>query len=117
MIDASEFVAGALSLDFINTVGGTRVGAHTDKLETYGDLLDWAVLGGALTRERAHRLASQAAREPIFTERQLAEAKAFREALHAIFSAQANHRAAPLSAIDRVNAKVGEALSHARLVQ
>src|SRR5271156_2908653 len=82
MIDASEFVAGALCLDFINTVGGTRTGAYTDRLESYGDLLEWAVVGRALTRASAGRLAPHAADEPVVAEKVLAAAKALREALH-----------------------------------
>lgn len=117
MIDASEFVAGALSLDFINTVGGTRAGAYSDKLESYGDLLDWAVLGGAMSRASADRLASHAAAEPVVAEKVLAAAKAFREALHAVFEAQTHQHAVPKPALDLVNAWIGEALSHARIVR
>ena len=117
MIDASEFVAGALCLDFINTVGGTRTGAYTDKLETYGDLLEWAVVGHALTRASAGRLAAHAADEPVVAEKVLAAAKALREALHGIFAARAHEEATPKAALDLVNAWIGEALSHARLVR
>jgi predicted RNA-binding Zn ribbon-like protein len=116
MIDASEFVAGALCLDFINTVGGTRAGVHTDKLETYGDLLDWAVLGGALTRADAARLGRYAADEPDTAGKVLMAAKAFREALHAVFAAQASQDVAPKPALDLVNAWIGQSLAHARLV-
>src|SRR5277367_1486066 len=115
MIDASEFVAGALSLDFLNTVGGIRSGPHQDKLETYGDLLDWAVLGGGLTEPEADRLAALAERDPALAAKVLAEAKAFREALHMVFSAHLHGHAASKDAVARVNAEIGRALSHARL--
>jgi predicted RNA-binding Zn ribbon-like protein len=117
MIDASDFVAGALSLDFINTVGGTRAGAHIDRLETYRDLLDWAVMGRAMTRASADRLAAHAADEPVVAEKVLAAAKAFREALYAIFATKAHGYAAPQPALDLVNAWIGKGLSHARLVR
>src|SRR5580692_6470071 len=117
MIDASEFVAGALSLDFLNTVGGIRSGPYQDKLETYGDLLDWAVLGRGLTKPEADRLAALAERDPARAAKELGEAKAFREALHAVFSAHMHGHAAPKDAVARVNADIGRALSHARLVR
>jgi predicted RNA-binding Zn ribbon-like protein len=117
MIDASEFVAGALCLDFINTVGGTRTGTYTDRLETYGDLLEWAVVGRVLTRANVGRLAAHAADEPVVAEKVLAAAKALREALHGIFAARAHEEATPKAALDLVNAWIGVALSHVRLVR
>jgi predicted RNA-binding Zn ribbon-like protein len=115
MIDQAGFVAGALSLDFVNTVGGIRSGPHDDKLERYSDLLDWAVQGGALSRPAADTLAARARREPVEAARQLEEAKCFREALHAVFAAHLAGHAPPQEDVDRVNGKIGEALSHARL--
>jgi predicted RNA-binding Zn ribbon-like protein len=115
MVDPSEFVAGALSLDFLNTVGGIRSGPHQDKLETYGDLLDWAVLGGGLTKPEADRLAALAERDPARAHKELAEAKAFREALHTVFSAHLHRHTAPKDVVTRVNAEIGRAFSHARL--
>jgi predicted RNA-binding Zn ribbon-like protein len=117
MIDATDFVAGALSLDFINTVGGTRAGASEEKLGSYSDLLDWGVLGGAVSRDTAGRLAALANREPARAAGELDRAKAFREALHAVFSAQLEGRAAPKEAMESVNAEIGRALSHARLAR
>ena len=117
MIDATDFVGGALSLDFLNTVGGIRSGPHQDKLETYRDLLDWAVLGHGLTQAEADRLAGRAARDPALAAKELAEAKAFREALHAVFEAHMHGHAAPKDAVARVNAEIGRALSHAQLAR
>jgi predicted RNA-binding Zn ribbon-like protein len=117
MIDATDFVAGALSLDFLNTVGGIRSGRHDEKLETYGDLLDWAVLGRGLTRPEADRLAALAERDPAGAAKELADAKTFREALHAVVSAHMHAHAAPKDAVARVNAEIGRALSHARLTR
>ena len=115
MIDATDFVGGALSLDFLNTVGGIRSGSHQDKLETYRDLLDWAVLGHGLTQSKADRLAALAERDPARAAKELAEAKVFREALHAMFAAHLHGHTAPKDAVARVNTEIGRALSHARL--
>lgn len=117
MIDATDFVGGALSLDFLNTVGGIRSGPHQDKLEAYRDLLEWAVLGGSLTKAEAGRLAARAEREPAAAAEELAKAKAFREALHALLEAHMHGHAPPRGAVARVNAEIGQALSHARLAR
>src|SRR5438105_15329427 len=92
MIESDDFIAGALSLDFITTVGGILAGVHSDRLETYQDLLEWAVLGGAVTRAQADTLRMIARRRPEVSARTLDEAKALREALHAIFSAERKRR-------------------------
>ena len=115
MIDANEFVAGALSLNFVNTVGGIRSGPYQDKLETYRDLLDWAVLGGGITKAEADRLGALAGHAPARAADVLGEAKVFREALHAVFAAQLHHHAAPGDAVARINAQLGRALSHVQL--
>jgi predicted RNA-binding Zn ribbon-like protein len=117
MIDSTDFVAGAPSRDFVNTVGGIRSGHHDDKLESYADLIDWAVLGGTLPRERADALAAHAGREPAAAAALLDEAKAFREALHAVFAAHVSGRAPPPESVALVNAKIGAALAHARLAR
>jgi len=116
MIDPSDFVAGALSLDFVNTVGGIRSGPSDDKLARYEDLAEWAVLGGALSKEEGARLAQRAAQDPDQAARELARARDFREALHAVFSARMEDGTVPKAAMERVNAEIGRALSHARLV-
>ena len=116
MIDSSDFVAGALSLDFVNTVGGTRIGASDDKLARYEDLAEWAVLGGALSKDEGARLVQLAAEEPDQATRELARAREFREALHTVFSARMADGTVPKAAMERVNAEIGRALAHARLV-
>jgi predicted RNA-binding Zn ribbon-like protein len=117
MIDSSDFVAGALSLDFVNTVGGIRSGARDDKLARYEDLAEWAALSGALSKDEGAGLVKLAAREPEMAARELVRAKDLREALHAVFSARMGEETAPKDPMDRVNAEIGRALAHARLVQ
>jgi predicted RNA-binding Zn ribbon-like protein len=115
MIHSEDFVAGALSLDFVNTVAGIRTGVHNDKLERYEDLLEWAVLGNAITPSHAESLALIARRRPEMTARTMGEAKALREALHGIFAAELKQRALPKQPFDFVNQRLGEALAHARI--
>jgi len=117
MVDSEDFVAGALCLDLVNTVGGIRTGVHNDKLESYADLVDWAVLGRAVTRAQGDTLRLIARRRPEMSVKTLAEAKALREALYAVFSAERKRRLPPPQTLDFVNQRLGLAMSHARIKQ
>ncbi|HLY04815.1 MAG TPA: ABATE domain-containing protein [Rhizomicrobium sp.] len=115
MIDREDFVAGSLCLDFVNTIGGIRSGVHNDRLESYPDLVDWAVLGGAVSCQQGDALRLIGRRRPEISARTLAEAKALRESLHAVFSAALKHQAPNRQAFDFVNQRLGIAMSHARI--
>jgi predicted RNA-binding Zn ribbon-like protein len=115
MLEADDFIAGAPSLDFVNTVGGIRKGKHDDKLESYADLIEWAVLGGALSKAHAEILAKAAHAQQDAALQVLRRAKRLREALHAVFAALSNSRVPPNAALNTVNAEIGSALGHARL--
>ena len=115
MVDSEDFVAGALALDFVNTIGGIRSGVHNDKLESYTGLVDWAVAGGAVSCEQGDALRRIAHRRPDMSVRTLAEAKAVRESLHAVFSAALKHQAPNRQAFEFVNQRLGIAMSHARI--
>jgi predicted RNA-binding Zn ribbon-like protein len=115
--DGDEFVAGALSLDFVNTVGGDRAGATNEKLETYGDLLDWIGHAGVLPKARMNRLEALAKASPDSAERLLRRARGFREALFAVFAALQKHRSPPVAALETVNMEISRANAHARLAR
>jgi predicted RNA-binding Zn ribbon-like protein len=115
MVDPSDLIAGALCLDFVNTVGGIRSGVHDDKLERYEDLLEWAVLGKAITRAQADSLALIARRRPDAAVKTLGDAKGLREALHAVFSAELKQRPPAKPVLDFVNQRIGQGLSHLRV--
>src|SRR5690242_6662510 len=115
MVDLEDFVAGSLSLDFVNTVGGIRAGIHNDRLDNYDDLISWAVLGQAISREQADTLRLIARRRPEMGAKTLAEAKALRESLHAVFAAALKKQAPNRQVFDFVNQRLGLAMSHARI--
>ena len=115
MVDPENFVAGALCLDFVNTVGGIRTGVHDDKLQTYDDLVAWAVHGGAIPQEQGSTLKSLGHRRSEMSARTLGEAKALRESLHGIFSAALKQQAPSKQAFEFVNQRLGLAMSHARI--
>ena len=85
-----EFTGGALSLDFANTVGGTHVAPTHDHLQSYRDLVEFAVRSGSLTAEEGRRLEARAAREPNRAEAVFGVGLALREAVWSVFSALAS---------------------------
>jgi predicted RNA-binding Zn ribbon-like protein len=115
MIGFDDFVGGAPALDFVNTVGGIRTGAHTEKLQSYDDLVQWAVLAGMFGRKEADSLLAQGRDGPSAADQALLRAKNFREALHRVLAARLKGKAVPVDALDCVNAEIGRAMAHARL--
>jgi predicted RNA-binding Zn ribbon-like protein len=85
-----EFSAGALALDFANTVGGTHERPSHDHLRQYGDVVRFAVEAGGLPAVAAKQLLARAEREPIRAAAVLTLAIALREAIWAVFSALAS---------------------------
>lgn len=115
--DGDEFCAGALSVDFVNTIGGDRAGMANEKLAQYGDLLDWLAHADVLPKARLARLDALAKSAPESAERLLRRARAFREALFAVFEAAREHRAPSPAALEVVNGEIARANAHARLTR
>src|SRR5947209_20520720 len=115
MVEPDDLIAGALCLDFVNTVGGIRSGVHDDRLERYDDLLEFAALANAITRSHADSLALIARRRPEMAVKTLGDAKALREALHAVFAAELKQRPPGGQILAFVNQRIGQALSHLRV--
>jgi len=117
MVEAHEFIGESLALDFVNTVGGTRLGVHDDKLESYADFIHWARLGGAVDKSQAETLIKTGETRSEAAARLLRRAKTFREALHSVFGAIVAGRPAPKQDFALVNDEIGQALAHARLLK
>jgi len=93
-----EWVGGALPLDFVNTVTWTDSGLVNERLSTYGDLVDWAVEGGAIEAAEGARLQRRAETRGPAGRAALARAHERRRRLHAAFVATA--RREPLAPAD-----------------
>ena len=107
-----DFVGDALCLDFVNTVGGHREGEPKETLNTYGDLLDWAVAGDVLTKSAAVHLRDAARENEARASRALTEARRLREAIYEVFVALADERKPPAGDIAALNAAISEAFRH-----
>lgn len=85
-----DLSGGLVCLDFVNTVGGR--GAPREHLNTYGDLLAWAIAAGALPATLTRRLGRRAQARPEAARRTLSRLRMLREALYGIFAAAAGSR-------------------------
>jgi predicted RNA-binding Zn ribbon-like protein len=107
-----DFVADALCLDFVNTVGGHREGEPKETLNTYGDLLDWAVAADVLTKSAAVHLREAARENEARAARALTEAKRLRETIYEVFVALADERRPAASDVAALNVAMSEAFRH-----
>ncbi|MBZ5527468.1 MAG: CGNR zinc finger domain-containing protein [Acidobacteriia bacterium] len=92
-----KFIAGALCLDFVNSVGG-RIRTPSprranggeilrEQLLGYEDLLSWSQLGGAVTEREAGALVRRAQQQESDGRAVFARALCLREAIYSIFLA------------------------------
>jgi predicted RNA-binding Zn ribbon-like protein len=111
---AFDFSGGRLSLDFVNSAGGTRRNPK-EHLNTYLDLVSWGRQAGLLTERDAQHLGQLANRRPDDAARILAGAVTLREALFRIFDGAAECRPQRAEDMEILNTALCRALSHVRL--
>lgn len=87
-----EYIAGALCLDFANTIHDYRSGDKGEELRGIPDLLQWAQEAGLLSSADRDRLSAHHRRNPREAAAALARAVALRDLLLSIFAAIANRR-------------------------
>ena len=90
------------TFDFLNT-DDLENGFPVERLPTIGDALTWFVDRGVIHGEGADRLRSQADRDPITAERDLARIRAVRGALREVADAIVEHRPPQTGSLDTVN--------------
>lgn len=120
-----KFVAGALCLDFVNSVGGRlrpaagrrRSGGAIlrEKLLGYEDLLLWSRHSGAVTEREAAALARLGRRRGIAAGAVFARAFCLREALYQIFVAVLDGRSPRKEDLATLNRELGIARGRERL--
>lgn len=84
-----EMVGGRTCLDFVNTGSQRRIGPFVEKLESYDDLVSWAVQAEQLSEAEAAHLREKAAADPAGAARVVERGRALREAIYRVFTAQA----------------------------
>src|SRR4051812_26769311 len=100
---AFGFEAGALCLDFANTVGDRPL-AEEEHLKGYPDLLSWGRQAGILDAGSAAHLAREAAAHPARAQRAFERALELRESCYRIFSALAKDTRPPAPDLALLNA-------------
>lgn len=107
-----ELIAGAISLDFANTVGGMRGGSAFEHLHDYADLVRWGRQAQILPAADAERLVRIAHQRPADAEVVMARARTLREAVYAIFAALADEVDPSTEAVAQLNDELSRALAH-----
>src|SRR4029450_10248759 len=90
------------TFDFLNT-DDLENGFPVERLPTIGDALTWFVDRGVIHGEGADRLRSQADRDPITAERDLARPRPVRGAPREVADAIVEHRPPQAGSLDTVN--------------
>jgi len=111
-----DLSGGNLALDFVNTVSSRPTAERLDRLPEYPNLVVFGEEAGVLSKlvgDRLYRIVGEA---PSRGEAALRQAVQLREALFTIFSAVAEHRAAPGNALALLNFAVQESAAHSRIV-
>jgi predicted RNA-binding Zn ribbon-like protein len=109
-----DFTAGALCLDFVNTIGD-RGRPSTEQLRTPADLAAWARQSGALAPGGVKDLTGRRFRPSRRGAEVLARARAVREGLYRLFSALAAGAAPAPGDVAALNANLAQALPDLRL--
>jgi len=114
-----ELLAGALCLDFVNTVE-PRVRSHPGEpsrnyLTCYQDLVAWSLHVGALSEAVARQLLTEAEHHPESGWTVLDQAVQLREVIYRIFLAIARNQEVSARDLDALSAVSAQAMHYARL--
>ena len=102
-------LSGRACLDLANTVSWRRGGKPIERLNDYGDLLEWARQSRALTAAEVLSLERAARRRPAAAAQVLRRARELRETLYRIFSGIASGAQPARDDLARLDAELHEA--------
>lgn len=110
-----QFIAGALCLDFANTIHDSRA-EDNEELHAISDLLQWAKEANLLSSTHHDHLAAHYSRNPRQAEAALAKSTAIRDLLLSIFAGIANRRPVSAQHLSQLNSALAQApgLLHVR---
>ena len=113
---ALSVVGGRLALDFTNTTSRIDEERVSEWLHAYPDLVWWGLHVGLLDESRAGAMLSLADREPEEAARVFSRALALRGAMYRLFSAASDGGTPAPDDVETVNAELGRAMAHLRVV-
>ena len=108
-------VGGRTCLELVNTGSQRRGGAFKESLNSYDDLLDWAVEAEQLSESEAAHLRRKAAADPAGAEAVLERARQLREAIYRVFSSRASGEELPPADLELISREYGRAAVNRRL--
>jgi predicted RNA-binding Zn ribbon-like protein len=103
-----EFIAGALCLEFANTIHNSRAGDKEEELHAIFDLLQWAKEAGLLSSADHDRLAAHYSRNSREAAAALTKAITIRDLLLAIFAGIANGRSVSSQRLSELNSVLAQ---------
>jgi predicted RNA-binding Zn ribbon-like protein len=104
-----EFIAGAICLDFANTIHDSHAEDKREELHAISDLLQWAAEVELLSSADHRRLAAHYERKPHAAASALAKAIAVRDLLVSIFGGIANNRSVSSQRLSALNSALAQA--------
>jgi predicted RNA-binding Zn ribbon-like protein len=110
-----NLVAGALALDFVNTVDPRHEPGRREYLGSYQALAAWGRHAGIIGAEAETGLREAAAADPAEAEEVLHRAICLREALYGVFTRAAGGQEPSAADLDVLQAELTGALAHIRL--
>jgi len=111
-----ELIAGAVCLDFVNTLDDRFSEQPKELLPSYADLARFAEEAGILEERQSDHLIARSKEYPQEAQRVLRDAVRMREAMHDVFWARAQKKAVPKASLSVLNEYVQDSARHASLV-
>jgi predicted RNA-binding Zn ribbon-like protein len=108
--------AGALCLDFANTVEWHASDHPDDRLHDYADLIDWAETIGLIPADRAKQLRQEARRQPEDAALAFERAIELRETVYRLFANYTGQGVFDEADLAQLNESLKETMSHMQIV-
>lgn len=115
--DSFDLDAGALCLDFTNTLEWRNSDDPVEHLKSYADLLSWAEAAGVLSPETAQVLRRAAQKKPEEAVATHTYAIVLREAIYRLFASRSGEGLFDAGDLALLNQAIEEALSHLHVVR
>jgi hypothetical protein len=105
-----HLTAGALCLDFANTMSWRRSASPIERLAAYEDLASWARQVGLISQSEEASLCADAKTDPRRSRRIVGRARSLREAMFDTFAALERRQQLPLGASGRQRSNAARSL-------
>lgn len=107
---------GRLCLDFSNTANWHASEHPEESINSYADLVAWALDKRLLDESEARQLLDEASHQPQMASRVLERAIELREAIYHIFSAEAHSLPIREEDLNTLNAELSPAMAHSKVI-